>query len=168
VTTKTKAKTRSKPMLGWREWVALDSLGLPPMKAKVDTGARTSALHAFRVRGFRRHGQPWVRFQVHPHQDDRDTSVLCEAPVLDRRWVTDSGGHAQRRYVILVGLWLKDTRWPVEITLTNRDTMRFRMLLGRTALENRYIVDPGASFLCGGNARQVPPHFQPIVTTNEL
>jgi hypothetical protein len=149
-------KARGKSVLGWREWIQFQSLGLPPMKAKVDTGARTSALHAFRVRAFRRHGQRWVRFHVHPQQQNPGTVVVCEAPVVDRRQVMDSGGHAEKRYVIRVEIRLHDASWPIELTLTNRDTMRFRVLLGRTALSKRYLVDAGISFRCGGT-RDHPP-----------
>lgn len=135
--------------LGWREWVSLPELNLPAIKAKVDTGARTSALHAFHVEGYQKDSVDMVKFLLHPIQLNTDFQVECHTPVLDQREVVDSGGHKEMRYVIQSLIIIGDKSWPIEMSLTNRDTMRFRMLLGRRAMEHDAIVEPGASYLNG-------------------
>jgi hypothetical protein len=136
-------------VFGWREWVNLPDLGLPPIKAKVDTGARTSALHAFELRPFSHAGAQHIEFLLHPHQRDFDTVVSCTARVVDQRTVTDSGGHSEERWVIETLLVVGSHSWPIEVTLTARDNMRFRMLLGRTALRDRVLVDSSTSYRVG-------------------
>lgn len=136
-------------IVGWREWVALPGLGLPAVKAKVDTGAKTSSLHAFDLETFREDGCERVRFSVHPLQDNDELVIRAVADVVDERSVTSSSGHEELRVVINTPLRLGDATWPIELTLTDRSRMRLRMLLGRQALENRILVDAAASYLHG-------------------
>lgn len=138
--------------LGWREWLALPDLDIALIKAKVDTGARTSCLHTFRTEPYTLDGQRRVKFWVHPEQHNLHHVVECDAEVIDERSVTDSGGHKELRLVIETRVLLGDQIWPIEMTLTNRDTMRFRMLLGRTAMAGRCTVLPEASYLAGDPA----------------
>ena len=136
--------------LGWREWVSLPELGIPAIKAKVDTGARTSAIHAFEIeRVSRNGGQDWLSFSVQPIQRDATIVIRCEAALIDIRRVTDSGGHAADRYFISTPLQIGDETRDIEITLSQRDDMLFRMLLGRTAMVPGIQVDPSQSFSLG-------------------
>ena len=134
--------------------MALPELGLPALKAKVDTGARTSALHAFDLEEIERDGDPWVQFRIHPKQRDDNTEILCAAPVVDRRAVTDSGGHTEVRHVISTVIEIGELRWTIEMTLTSRDDMLFRMLLGRSAIRGKALVDPGRSYMMGRRRRK--------------
>ena len=137
------------PHIGWREWIALPDLGVEWIKVKVDTGARSSSLHAIDVHRFEKDGAPWVRFAVHPYQRNFDVTVRCEAPLVDERHVRSSVGHVQHRPVIETVVRSGERAWPIELTLTNRDAMGFRMLLGRQAVRHRFVVDPGRSYLAG-------------------
>ena len=135
--------------LGWREWLALPELGIASIKAKIDTGARTSALHAFVIDPFHVGPQLKIRFGIHPLQRRTDVELYCEADVIDQRLVTDSGGHREQRYVIRTPVQLGEHTWPIDMTLTDRDGMRFRMLLGRSAMRRGMMVNPRASYLLG-------------------
>ena len=139
--------SKSLSIIGWRERVALPDLGISQIKAKIDTGARSSALHAFDVETFSRDGKTMVRFKVHPYQRDTHRTVSAEAELIDQRQVRNSGGHAQLRPVIQTMVELNGERWLIELTLTNRDVMGFRMLLGRQAVRKRFLVDAGQSFV---------------------
>ena len=142
---------RSKPkaVAGWREWVSFPDLGVPRIKAKLDTGARSSALHAFDIREFTENGRRMVRFEVHPIQRRSDRSVEVVAELLEKRMVRPSSGVGELRRVISTTLEIGGQRWPIELTLARRDTMGFRLLLGRQALRRRFVVDPGRSFVLG-------------------
>jgi hypothetical protein len=150
---KKRVKTIAKPVVGWREWAALPQLDIGGIKVKIDTGARTSAIHAFNIVPFRKDGEDWVRFDVHPIQRNDTVHKTCEAVAVDYRWVTNSGGGREKRFVVRTMLRLGADAWPIEMTLTDRDQMGFRMLLGRTALERRLMVDPALSFCLGKPGR---------------
>lgn len=154
---KRRKRTRALAAIGWREWIALPDLAIPRIKVKVDTGARSSALHASQIVTFRRDGEPWIRFQVHPLQRDPHTTVAAEAPLVDERLVRSSSGHQALRPVIHTTLTLGSAVWEIDITLVRRDVMGFRMLLGRAAVRGRFLVDAGHSFLHGRPAAATLP-----------
>ncbi len=145
------------PAIGWREWVGLPDLGIKTIKAKVDTGARSSSLHAFDLHEFERDGEKWVRFKVHPVQRESRTVVEAGASVLEYRSVRSSSGKASMRPVIVTDVVLLGITWPVELTLANRDEMGFRMLLGREAFRKRFVVDAGKSYYGGKPKRKKKP-----------
>lgn len=147
--------TEQPQIVGWREWVSLPGLGVDWLKAKIDTGAQTSSLHAWDVEPFERDGQQWVRFEIHPLQRSTRDAVVAELPVHDRRSVRSSNGAEQERFVVLMDLRLLDRMIKAEVTLTRRDTMGYRMLVGRQALEQGYLVDSAASYLGGRPKRRI-------------
>jgi hypothetical protein len=136
-------------VVGWREWVALPDLGVPWVKAKLDTGARTSALHAHHLNIVEEDERDWAEFEVHPWQRSAIDAVWCRSPLVDRRMVRSSTGHEDLRPVVLLTLELAGRSTPIEVTLTRRDSMGFRMLVGRQALRPIYLVDPGRSYIGG-------------------
>jgi len=135
--------------IGWKESVALPALEIEKIHCKVDTGAKTSSLHAYFVEPFEKDQQLFVRFGLHPVQNNTDVEKVCVSPCVDKRIVKDSGGHTEERYVIKTLVRLGDKEWEVEFTLTDRDTMQFRMLLGREALKYNYIVDSSQAYILG-------------------
>jgi len=137
------------PAIGWREWMTLSDFQNARVKAKIDTGARSSAIHAFDIKKFEREGTDFIAFSLHPHQRDDKKTVRCEAELLEYRTVRSSGGHESRRPVVITHVELLGKRWPIELTLANRDVMGFRMLLGREGMRGRFVVDPAASYLGG-------------------
>ncbi len=137
----------SLPTIGWRERLALPELGVTSVKAKIDTGARSSALHAFDIELFKRDDTEFVRFKVHPSQRDKKKVITAEARLLETRAVKNSGGQAETRPVIRTIVSANNQQWPIDLTLTNRDMMGFRMLLGREAVRRRFLVDSGQSYL---------------------
>ncbi|HEX8443880.1 MAG TPA: RimK/LysX family protein [Allosphingosinicella sp.] len=138
--------TEERPVIGWREWVDLPGLLAVPIKAKIDSGARTSSVHSFGTRRFVDGGAPMVEFLLHPLQRRETPAVVCVAPIKDERWVRSSNGEREYRIVIETEARLGETVWPIELTLADRDVMGFRMLLGREAIRRRFLIDPARSF----------------------
>lgn len=135
--------------LGWREWVALPELGIVAIKAKVDTGAKTSALHAVHMGLFAKNNLKMVRFFINPIQRDNVFHMECVAPLKDCRQITNSGGNKEWRYIIETPIAIGKRKWPIEVALTNRHMMHFRMLLGRRALQQGVLINPGRSYING-------------------
>jgi ribosomal protein S6--L-glutamate ligase len=146
--------SESKIIVGSEEWFAFPGLGIPAIKARVDSGAKTSAMHAFNIQPFKRGGQPWVSFEVHPLQKNRKATVRCESPVIDKRVVKSSIGVSEKRFVIREPIVVDGRTWEIDLTLTNRDSMGYRMLLGREAMSGRMLVDPDESFCLGEQSRK--------------
>ncbi len=140
-------KKRELQTIGWREWICLPQFGIPEIKAKIDTGARSSALHAFDIETFEMDGKSKVRFKVHPRQRNTAITIAAEAELIDEREVRNSGGKAELRPTILADVELMGQKWAIELTLTNRELMGFRMLLGRQAVRGRFLIDAGKSYL---------------------
>ena len=142
------------PVIGWREWLKLPDLGVKSIKVKVDTGARSSALHVFDMEAFERDDEEWVKFSIHTSQRSGKSVVESEAKVLEYRSIKSSSGKASMRPVIITNVTLLDETFPVELTLANRDEMGFRMLLGRQAMRRRFLVDPSGSYYNGRPKRK--------------
>ena len=140
---------QNKIILGSEEWCSFPELGIPTIKARVDSGAKTSALHAINIAPFKKEGHNWVKFDINPIQNNVKTVIHCEAPLVDKRIVKSSSGFREERYVIQTNLEIGNSNWIIEMTLTNRDSMGFRMLLGREAMSGRVLVDPEQQYLLG-------------------
>lgn len=146
---------KAKTIIGWRECVGLPDFGVDQIKAKIDTGARTSSLHAFKPRRFKKDDEDWVHFIVHPMRRKKSGAVACEARIIDIRTVTSSNGARERRIFIATRFKLGPYTFPVEVSLANRDEMGYRMLVGRQALKKRFIVDPSTAYTFGGEIRKI-------------
>jgi hypothetical protein len=154
-----KRPVAERPVIGWREWVGLPQLSIDRIKAKVDTGARSSSLHAFDIQSFEREGRQFVRFRIHPVQRNTKATQVAEAEVIEFRPVKSSTGHITRRPVVLTDVVLMGQCWAIELTLASRDEMGFRMLLGREAVRGRFVVDAGGSYYDGRTgAEKGHPH----------
>lgn len=155
----------SKIIVGNVEWCALKKLGIPAIKARVDSGAKTSSLHAFNIRTFQRDNLTWVSFDAHPLQHSKRTIIQCEHPVIDKRIVKSSSGTREKRYVIKTELTINGKKWDIELTLTNRDSMGYRMLLGREAMHGKIMVDPSIRYHLGKLKKsQLEKHYGKVTT----
>ncbi len=155
------AQTHERMIVGWEEWIALPGLALPAIKAKIDTGAKTSALHAEAIEPYGPLLQPHVRFVIHPAPRRPDLEVVCSAPIVDRRQITSSNGIPEERIIINANIAVDGRAWPIEISLSDRADMHYRMLLGRQALQaGGVLVDPAASFLCSKLSFKLYPGFK--------
>lgn len=141
-------------VIGWREWVGLPDLHVRRIKAKIDTGARSSSIHAFDVETYCVGEVERVKFSIHPIQFRDDIVVEADAPILERRHIRSSNGEVSERIVIRTQLEIRRRRMWMDLTLANRDTMGFRMLVGREAIRERYLVDPSASYRAGTRRRK--------------
>lgn len=142
-------KNEDKLIIGWREWISLPDLEIKSIKAKMDTGARTSALHTYFIEPIGDSEKPMVRFGIHPMQKSDKNGIICTADIVDQRRILDSGGHPELRYIIRTSILVGDQKWPIDLSLTNREQMRFRLLIGRSALSEWLIIDPQRSFTLG-------------------
>ena len=154
---------QNKVILGSEEWISFPDLGIPTIKARVDSGAKTSALHAINIAPFVKDGEHWVKFDINPIQKNLKTIISCEAPMVDKRMVKSSSGFRESRFVIKTTLRLGDAQWPIELTLTNRDSMGFRMLLGREAMSGRALVDPEQTYLKGHTGDDIQEIYKDAV-----
>jgi ribosomal protein S6--L-glutamate ligase len=145
---------QDKVIVGSEEWCSFPELGIPTIKARVDSGAKTSALHAVNISPFQKEGENWVKFDINPIQNNTKTVIHCQAPLVDKRIVKSSSGFREKRYVIKTELQVGESLWQIEVTLTNRDSMGFRMLLGREAMSGRLLVDPEQKYLLGQPTRE--------------
>lgn len=147
-------KNKEREVIGWREWVSLPKLDIDNIKVKVDTGARTSSLHAYDIQTYKRNGKEFAKFKVHPDQKDSKIIVACHAQIIEYRKIKSSNGSSELRPVIETEIKLMGQKWLIEITLTNRDEMGFRMLLGRASFRDRFFVDANKSYYSAVNTNK--------------
>jgi hypothetical protein len=145
--------TQLKPVIGWREWAAFPDLGVKRINAKIDTGAKTSAIHAFQIKEIPFGSKIYVEFYLHPLQRRRTPEIFCRAPIVGKRVIRSSNGEQEVRCVIQTRLRLGTSSWNIDLTLTDRDSMGFRLLIGRDAIRRKFIIDPGASYLLGDRSQ---------------